>query len=121
MDDLDFTHRLVQRGGKIVLLLNSKIVDIEESWNLKKFAFVSIAKENDCSRLYYAIRNKVYFEKSFLVDNFLIYFVNLVVYSSIVFTVSIINMKLKNIKTYCTAVKHGLNGKMGFNCDYGIE
>lgn len=121
MDDLDFTHRLVQRGGKIILLLNSRIVDIEESWNLKKFAFISIAKERDCSRLYYAIRNRVYFEKMFLVDNYPIYFINLIVYSIIVLSVSMSNLKFKNIHTYCTAVRHGLKGEMGINSNFIIE
>jgi len=120
MDDLDFSHRIVRMGGRIILLLNSRINDIEESWNLKKFAFVSIAKERDYGRLYYAIRNRVYFEKKNLVDNRFIYIINMIIYSGIVFAVSFINFRFKNIRTFCTAVRHGLKGIMGYNDDFPI-
>ena len=120
MDDLDFSHRIVQMGGRIILFLNSRITDIDESWNLKKFAFVSIAKERDYGRLYYAIRNRVYFEKMNLVDNKLIYFINMIIYSVIVFSVSLFNFRFKNIHTYFTAVRHGFNGKLGVNQDFQV-
>lgn len=120
MDDLDFSHRIVKMGGRIILLLNSRIIDIEESWNLKKLAFVSIAKQKDYARLYYAIRNRVYFERLNLVDNKAVYILNLIIYSAIVFTVSLFNLKIKNIHTYYIAVRDGFKEKMGVNDDYII-
>ena len=114
-DDWEFSYRITQKGGKIILLLNSVIEDIEKSWHLgeKKGLFrVNLLGDLDDFRLYYYVRNRVYFEKKYLVTNPLIYILNKFILLSAVGIFGFITGH-NNIKVIIKAVKDGNSGKLG--------
>ena len=110
-DDHEWSYRITKKGGKIYLILNSKVDDIELSWhiprNSKATAF-SIISKGDPFRVYYMVRNRVYFEVNNLVDNKIIYWINILMYMLLIFFSS-----TKNIKLITKAVKDGYKGKLG--------
>jgi len=122
MDDFDFSHRNILKGGKIFFIPRSVIKDQEQSWNnvQKKFAFLEIAQNKNYPLLYYSIRNRVYFELQYNVNNYLIYAINLMIYSLIVMCFAIIFLKFKNILVYLCAIRDGLLGNMGVNQHYPL-
>ena len=123
VDDHEYTYRIIKNGGKIYLVLKSIVEDIDQSWSVVSsgFAFSRIAKDTNYVKLYYSIRNRLYFEKTELVNNWIVYLLNLSIYSFFVLCVALINGNLKNIKVYFTAISHGLLGKMGKNNNYILQ
>ncbi len=73
-DDYEFSHRIIQHYGEIILLLDSQINDIDITEN-KGMA----VNEQNLFRLYYTNRNYVYFQKN-LSDNRLIFTANYLIY-----------------------------------------
>ena len=110
-DDHEWSYRITRTGGKIYLILDSKIDDLELSWHVsksaKETAFSIISKGNHY-RVYYSVRNRVFFEINNLVDNKIIYWVNIFVYLLLISFSS-----TKNIKLLIKAVKDGYRGKLG--------
>jgi hypothetical protein len=66
-DDTEWTYRITKGGGKIYLILESIIVDLEPFWGINgNFLIDKIQK--DKRRFYYACRNAAFFEINNLVD-----------------------------------------------------
>jgi len=122
MDDFDFSYRNILKGGIIYFVPFSVLRDQEDSWNnaKKTFAFIQIAINNNYSVLYYSIRNRIYFELKYNVDNCVIYAINLLVYSIVVTLYALVMFKWKNIVTYAHAVRDGLIKNMGINYHYPL-
>jgi len=119
-DDFDFCCRHLANGGRIILSLESGIDDIEQSWNIKGSAIKNIARGEDLFKIYYSVRNRVFLEKKYLVTSWIVYIFNMVFYSALVTLIALSGLKFNNIKTYYTALYHGLTGKMGCNEKYSI-
>ncbi len=119
-DDFDFCCRHIANDGRIILSLESGIDDIEQSWNVKGSAIKKIATGGDLFRIYYSIRNRVYLEKKYLVTSWAVYIFNMLVYSTLVTMIALTRLKFINIKTYYTALFHGLAGKMGYNKNFTL-
>ncbi len=122
VDDHEFSYRVIKNDGKMFLVTKSIVEDIDQSWHTRTdgFAFSRIAKDDNYVRLYYSVRNRIYFEKTELVDNWFIYSINMIIYSIFVLGVALARFRFKNIKIYFTAVYHGLSGKMGRNNEYAL-
>ena len=110
-DDHEWTYRITQAGGKIYLILDSKADDLELSWHVsksvKETAF-SIISNGHPFRVYYSVRNRVYFEVHNLVDNKIIYWINIFIYLLLISLSG-----AKNIKLIIKAIKYGYKGKLG--------
>lgn len=122
VDDHEYSHRVVKKGGEIYLVLNSIIRDIDESWHVKKggYAFSKIASDDNYLRLYYSVRNRVIFEKSDLISCWPLYILHMFIYTVFVLIVSIAKLRFRNMRVYCTALCHGLKGRLGINEDYTL-
>lgn len=120
VDDHEYSHRIVKNGGKILLVTDSVISDIDRSWNTRDdgFSFIRIARDKNHTRLYYSVRNRVYFEKQALVTNRVVYFANMALYSVLVILSAVVFFNSRNIRVYYRALKHGLTGRMGKHPDY---
>ncbi|SFR14229.1 glycosyltransferase [Desulfoscipio geothermicus] len=134
-DDHDFTYRITQLGGRIALIPSSKIIDIDKSWHIERGnklsfipQFIKKINENNMFRIYYSIRNRIYFEKNNVVNNLFIYYLNTFIYSFWVSLVSIFgviispkNQFAKILLVYYISVKDGLFGKLGKRNDWGFN
>nr|WP_230844571.1 glycosyltransferase [Acetobacter pasteurianus] len=86
-DDYDFTLRITANGGQIWACQNSVLKDLELSWQVHDSALQHwLREEENFSRTYFSIRNRVYIERGF-VKNKYIYDANIILYflSKIIF------------------------------------
>ncbi len=108
-DDHEWSYRITKSGGKIILVFGSIINDIETSWHLEKLSIFHSIKEGPKLRVYYSIRNRVYFEKHNLIENFTAYKLNIFVFKLILkFFID-----KERYTLVSRAIEDGLNGKLG--------
>jgi GT2 family glycosyltransferase len=112
-DDHEWSYRITKNSGNIYLVLDSSIEDIDTSWNVSKNkrSFQIIAEGNNF-RMYYGVRNRVFFEKTNLVSNKLIYKLNMFIFG---FLVKWNDKTGKNYKIFKKAVYDGIKGRLGIN------
>lgn len=94
-DDHDFSYRIAQNEGEIILVLESELVDLETSFHLKKSNSLLNTRyfgTDSKDAIYYSVRNNVYFEKNF-VKNKMLYFINKYVYLTILFFIMLLYPK----------------------------
>jgi Glycosyl transferase family 2. len=116
-DDHDFTYRITKNGGKIFLIPSSKIKDIDTSWHMKKqLIFFKMLLFSDSSfRVYYAVRNRIYFEINDMMHNKFIYLINLFIFRSILKVFSLVygkNDRYMLINKAIYDAKRGVLGKV---------
>lgn len=115
-DDIEFSSRISKLGGKIYILLNSRITDIDEKWQIERrddsFLKLPVMEESIKERLYYIIRNRIYFEKNFWARNKFIFQLNKTVYL-ILLKVLFLTKNIKNKALIRSAINDGLSGNLG--------
>ncbi|MBX3620035.1 MAG: glycosyltransferase [Rhizobacter sp.] len=65
-DDTEFSYRLTRGGGKIVLVTEGRITDLEPSWSTKSShgnTFDALLCGSDDFRAFYSTRNNAYYER----------------------------------------------------------
>lgn len=114
-DDHEFTYRITKLGGEILLVPNSVIDDIDKSWFLKsnKPYILSLYDTPDSFRVYYGVRNRIYFENKDLVDNKVIYRFNKFVFILFLYLISIIKNNKDRFSLIKQAIYEGEHGKLG--------
>jgi len=110
-DDYDFTIRISKGGGRIMLVKDSIINDLEVSFHLnraKKNIFLNTRyhKTENLDQIFYSVRNGIKFELKHMADKKSLYFLNLFSYSLIIGILLILNPK-KNI-TFFKGVLFGI-------------
>ncbi|MBE7565684.1 glycosyltransferase [Acidithiobacillus thiooxidans] len=117
-DDIDFTHRIIERGGKILLVTDAIIEDLESSWNVKSHysnSFVGLLKGDGDFRAYYTMRNTSYFFSRKIKTNNFVFHINLYIYLIILFIYAIKLRKLHRFRLIKKAIDEGLSGHLGLN------
>lgn len=109
-DDHEWSYRITKNGGSIYLILNSLVNDIDTSWNIpkKNKASVNVIASGNNLRVFYSIRNRVFFETKNLAKSNFIYKLNMNMYLFLIFIAN--REKCSLIKN---AIKDGREGKLG--------
>lgn len=115
IDDADYTYRVTQSGGKIWLIPGARIADIETSQgtDYKYSNFSSIILDLWNFRMFYRVRNMVYFNSKTSVKSPFLFKLNKSIFLNKLRLISIISSKQKEYKKLVVAVNDGLNGKLG--------
>lgn len=110
-DDHDWSYRITTANKKIYLVLNSIIEDIDTSWGLidKKSTTFTKIKKAPPLRVYYNVRNRMLFEKKYLISNRVVYNINKFTFTFILFCFC---FGSKNFKTFKKAVNHANNNNL---------
>lgn len=113
-DDYDFTIRVSKNGGKILLVEDSVIDDLETSFHIKNDKRNTILKTryhntNNLDRIFYSVRNGIKFELKHMVDNKLFYYLNLSIYSLLIGVLLVFNPK--KIRTFYKGVFNGIKNR----------
>lgn len=119
-DDTEFSCRVREKGGKVYCALESRITDLEDSWNTNVFAPYLFSTSNAYQKIYYNIRNRVHVEKKYLVTFPPLYILNMMIYMAIVYGISVFYGNLRNIRIFTSAVADGLAGRLGYNEKYPL-
>jgi GT2 family glycosyltransferase len=123
VDDFDFTYRITNTGGEILMVTSSIIHDLESSFYLpakKKLLYHSAFDSAKDSSAYYALRNTVYFSKKYLIDNRISYFLNRVLFIIFISVIAVLRGKIHRLKIMRKAMSDGEKGRLGPNKDYKI-
>ncbi|WP_461450615.1 glycosyltransferase family 2 protein [Mucilaginibacter sp.] len=115
VDDSEYTYRITQNGGKIWIIPQCRIVDIDKSQGIgyKKKPFHSALLDQWNFRIYYHIRNRMYFYSQVAVKSKLLFSINKALYLGYLKAVSLISSKQKEYKKLLGAVNDGLSGNLG--------
>ncbi|MEM4965123.1 MAG: glycosyltransferase, partial [Pyrobaculum sp.] len=114
VDDTEWTYRITRRGGAIYLILDSIVMDIndkDKQFQVLRGPFSSARRLNFQPgwRLYYLLRNLVYFERTYYVDNNLLYFFN----QRLVLLILRLSLSSKKYAIVKEAVRDGMRGVLG--------
>src|SRR5690606_5654254 len=94
-DDTDYSIRLRMEGIKLYLITSSILTDIDDSWTNDKL-------QSKCSspflegadyKVRYSIRNRIYFERKYLVENVFCYAINIAGLLAINFIKAVLTFK----------------------------
>lgn len=115
-DDIEYTYRFTQGGGKIFLCPESFVEDVEQSWHVSKKArsqFAKIMTTDSDFRVYYALRNQTYFDSRFWVKQRAWYVANKWAYLVIARLFSMGYRKPERFRLIQRAIKNGEAGELG--------
>lgn len=116
-DDTEFTSRLTYSGGSIFLIPNSRIDDLEESWNTKSqfsSSFLGWLCGSGEIRAYYGARNQAYLEKM-IERKKVIRFVNRCTYLITLAVVAVFTGRIARLKLLLRAIRQGEACILGVN------
>jgi len=114
-DDSEYTYRITQNGGKIWIVPQCGIEDIDKSQGIgykPKFLHSALLDQWNF-RIYYHIRNRMYFYSRVAVKSKLMFNINKILYLTYLKVVSLLSSKQKEYQKLLGAVNDGLNGNMG--------
>lgn len=118
-DDHDWSYRITEAGKKIHVLINSIVVDIDLSWALsnssKKKSVFSTIKTGSPFRIYYTIRNRMVFEKRHLISSKIMYNLNRLFFTIILYAYC---FNSQNFKIFLKAVRAAKNNQLGNNYEH---
>lgn len=116
-DDSEFTFRITKAGYKIFIVKESIVDDVDRSWcntdsenDIIVFPILEMGLDQ---RVYYSVRNQVWFEIDNFKNNNFIYNINKFTYLSLLFVVSFFLRKFERFKLIMRAVKDGSSGNLG--------
>jgi GT2 family glycosyltransferase len=122
-DDTEYTARIRAVGGTIRLFTRCLIDDLEQSWNTTGMADTSASRLIDAGanfRVYYNIRNRVWFDHRCFAKSQVVYYTNKLVYLSMVGFQSLRLKKLDRFRVILHAVRDGENARLGVHPDYPL-
>lgn len=122
-DDIEFTNRIKKLNGRLLLVTNAAIDDLESTWNVKdnfSNSFICNLEGGTDMRAYYSMRNLSYFDRNELMNNKIIFLINIMCYVLILYVYSILSRKSERFAILYGAIKDGLSGKLGINDKYPL-
>lgn len=108
-DDFEYTYRITKKGGKIYLILNSIVEDLEKNWAKEGITIFHKYNRGPKMRVYYTVRNRVYFDLKYRVTNKSIYILHMILFKTLLFIFN----GFRHNKVFNRAVKDGMEGKLG--------
>lgn len=115
-DDDEYSYRISNRNGSIFLISNSVIEDIDAPWYVpekKKFFSVSDIHGGSDDKVYYSIRNTVYFQYNTIINNMVAWKLHKFIYMNIIKLLAILSRKSNRYYLIKKAVEDGLAGRLG--------
>jgi GT2 family glycosyltransferase len=104
LDDHEFSHRVIKAGLSVYLDRTSIVDDMETSWHgLKKYRIFKkfmLLIHGDGLKSYYTMRNLMYFEKKYYINNKLEYEINRFVFKAVYYTLCHLHKKPDRIKMF---------------------
>jgi GT2 family glycosyltransferase len=116
-DDLEWTHRLVRRGGAVLLVPGSLIDDLEIEWTeaavTPRFFLFDLLSAKSPVRLYFSTRNDIYFKTRYWSDNTAILAVNAALFALLTVALGVVTARPRNALVILRAMRDGFAGRMG--------
>jgi GT2 family glycosyltransferase len=122
-DDVEYSYRITRRGGKIMVVTDALLLDIEPSWNTRsKFALgiaALLVGESD-SRAYYNCRNYIYFEQHYARTDRVVRWVNRSICLTLMWLLMVKYGAHSRYQVLQRAIRDGEAGCLGLNADFPL-
>jgi len=122
-DDREYSYRVTQAGGQIVLVTAAEVHDLESSWYVRKThgtALGHLVHQGSDFRVYYGMRNCVYFETRCKPCKPWVYALNRRIYMTIFSILARMHGKHARLALVRQAIADGLVGRLGVHPDYPL-
>ncbi len=122
-DDWEYTMRLTRRGGKIRLVPNAGIEDLEPSWNQRRKQtniFVQSLVFGSDFQVYYTFRNHVWLNRNVQCASEVLYSVNKFVFLFLLSVFAVMLRKGARLNLIRCAISDGERGSLGTNPNYPL-
>ena len=122
-DDIEWTYRLHQRGGRLVLVTDALIDDLESSWSLKQdfgSSFQGFLTGTGDFRAYYSMRNATYFFFHCHEHREAMLRVNFHVYVWVLRLLAIASGSMNRFRLLQRAMHEGRLGRLGMTEDFQL-
>jgi GT2 family glycosyltransferase len=123
-DDTEFSYRVTQQGGRIVLDRRAELQEIEVSWGDKKsvFGFIDsfICQGTDTS-VYYNTRNRIFFETHLRRHSAVVRRINAGCVRFLFACYALLRRRLPRLRVINAATADGVNGSLGVNRVYSLS
>lgn len=125
-DDTDFTYRITKGGGKLELVRDAVIKDAEASWYAEDTkptatSFDAWLSAGSDLRIYYAMRNRSYWESHRRTPVSPFYYLNAAAYMAILTAYAVMKRKTRRLPIAWSALSHGLKGRLGENAAFRLK
>ncbi len=122
VDDYEYTYRITQGGGSIMLVSSAMLREQEACWNSGEThnnSFNAWLSGPDF-RAYYTARNMTYFERNMRTSGIVIYCVNKYTYLFILSIVALVSNRRSRMHLLREAANAGLSKRLGINNRYPL-
>ncbi|MCK2002955.1 glycosyltransferase [[Brevibacterium] frigoritolerans] len=123
-DDYDYTFRLVKNNIVTNMIDCCIIDDIEISWNKENENFAISVVQGTPLKVYYSVRNRVYFEKNNGISNNFLFLINGFLFLMYVIYKNMKNgtrVNFKSLHALTLGIFDGLRGKLGIHKNYNLQ
>jgi GT2 family glycosyltransferase len=111
-DDYDYTSRISELGGEIILVLKSKITDLEKSFDLENGLLTSrVISASSEFKCYYMFRNSIRFEAR-NIQSKPVYYINMtlyILYNTLLLLANPNTHSLNNYKSFIKGIYDGFD------------
>lgn len=124
-DDTEFSYRLTRSGGRIVLVTEGRITDLEPSWSTKSrhgSTFDALLCGGDDFRAFYSTRNNAYYERwARERGGSLNRRLNRMIFLAVLGTRARMLGRQDRLRLLRHAIVEGEAGRLGVNADYPLK
>ncbi|MBP1121552.1 glycosyltransferase [Pseudomonas syringae] len=122
-DDSEYTWRITDGGGKLFLVPDARLDDLEDSWNIKartRNVYESYLLGGSDLRAYYAARNQAWFDKHVWAASTLSYRLNRRVFLCLLSLYAWRHDAAQRLDLLNDAIREGEAGRLGLNRAYPL-
>jgi GT2 family glycosyltransferase len=115
-DDYEYSYRITEQGGQIMLVPASRIIDVDTSWHVRKKktrALQQLFITPSDERIFYATRNAIYWTRHVRKGNYAWYLLNFTLVRIGIAVEALLARDVKRWRLLARAVREGARGKLG--------
>ena len=122
-DDLEYTRRILNKGGAIWLDTDAILDDVEINYSMSaiKLPFLGFIVADSDVKVYYLIRNNVYADYHIKSSNSIYYHINEYIFLCTMFVLCFFSLRFSRWKSIMHAYRDGKRGLLGMNGKYSLE
>lgn len=120
-DDYDWSHRIVRRGGRLIVVTNAHVIDLQRTWagQLSNHPLSLLRGPGD-SVAYYAMRNEVFFYCRQWRGSSIVYGINRFVFTGLLWLQAMAYGRMARYRLLRRAAADGDLGRMGLNGEFPL-
>jgi len=122
VDDYEYTHRITQSGGMIMLIPSAVLKELEPCWNsgLTHGSSFHAWLSGPDFRAYYTARNMTYFELHLRDSGGSSYYLNKYLYLVVLYAVALFSRRTARMRLLREAIKAGVGTRLGMDTRFPL-